>query len=282
MRLTTIAVISVCAALIAGCAGTAQKDVSAAAATAPTGSTFSKALHKEYVAIAKRELAEADRSSAEYYSKKALAAAGGQTVEPDDFSKYKVWPPYEKELRGARSALVEMLKDPVAAANPALAAKAQANFDCWMQEAAEPWWQPEDVAFCKNNYQSAMAALAAKKAAAKPAPKAQPVKILVFFDFDSAKLTPEALEIVKTAADAAKKGKRKRIALTGHADRAGPAEYNLKLSARRADTVKAALVKLGIPAGEITTEAKGETDPLVPTADGVPEPQNRRVEILLE
>jgi outer membrane protein OmpA-like peptidoglycan-associated protein len=54
----------------------------------------------------------------------------------------------------------------------------------------------------------------------------------------------------------------------------------MRLSQRRADAVKAELVKLGIPASEITTVAKGESDPLVPTADGVREPRNRRVEIV--
>jgi len=42
------------------------------------------------------------------------------------------------------------------------------------------------------------------------------------------------------------------------------------------------MIRLGVSAAEITTEAKGETEPLVPTADGVPEPQNRRVEILMK
>jgi outer membrane protein OmpA-like peptidoglycan-associated protein len=122
------------------------------------------------------------------------------------------------------------------------------------------------------------------KPMAKPAPPPppQPEDFLVFFDFDSSKLTPEALNIVKSAAAAAKKGNFARITLTGHADRAGPIDYNFDLSRRRADAVKAELVRLGVSATEIATEAKGETEPLVPTADGVPEPQNRRVEILMK
>ena len=116
-----------------------------------------------------------------------------------------------------------------------------------------------------------------------PAPKAPAVKdFLVFFDFDSAKLTPEGLKIVHSAAAAAREGHATRITLTGHTDTAGPASYNMKLSQRRADSVKAELVREGLPASEMTTIAKGETDPLVPTADGVPEPQNRRVEIVIK
>jgi outer membrane protein OmpA-like peptidoglycan-associated protein len=125
----------------------------------------------------------------------------------------------------------------------------------------------------------------AQPAAPKPVPAApapQPEEFLVFFDFDSSRLTTEAADIVRSAANAAKQGNYARIVLTGHADRAGPVDYNFGLSRRRADAVKAELVRLGVPATEITTEAKGETEPLVPTADGVPEPQNRRVEILMQ
>jgi outer membrane protein OmpA-like peptidoglycan-associated protein len=122
----------------------------------------------------------------------------------------------------------------------------------------------------------------APQAAPAPAPKAvQPKEFLVFFDFDRAELTPEARDIVKSAADSAKASGAARIVLTGHADRAGPANYNLGLSQRRADAVKAELIRLGLTTADITTQAKGEAEPLVPTADGVPEPQNRRVEIVI-
>lgn len=126
------------------------------------------------------------------------------------------------------------------------------------------------------------APMPAAEPAPAPAPKAPPAKeFLVFFDFDSAKLTPEALKIVHSAAAQAKAGGSSRIVLTGHADRAGPPKYNVGLSQRRADAVKAELVREGLSGAEISTIAKGETEPLVPTADGVPEPQNRRVEIVI-
>ncbi|MBM3514834.1 MAG: hypothetical protein FJX59_14150 [Alphaproteobacteria bacterium] len=51
---------------------------------------------------------------------------------------------------------------------------------------------------------------------------------------------------------------------------------------RRANTVKAELIRLGIPANEIAVMFKGESEPLVSTGDGVREPQNRRVEIVIE
>jgi outer membrane protein OmpA-like peptidoglycan-associated protein/outer membrane protein W len=115
-----------------------------------------------------------------------------------------------------------------------------------------------------------------------PKPPALPRTYLVFFDWDKADLTAEAKQIIATAADNAKKGNISRIRATGHADRSGPEKYNMRLSMRRAQAVKAELVRLGIPEKDIALVAKGETEPLVPTPDGVREPQNRRVEILFQ
>lgn len=130
--------------------------------------------------------------------------------------------------------------------------------------------------------------------AAQPAPPAQPQtyspppapapvrEFLVFFDWDQADLTPEAREILQAAAAEARRVGAVRIVATGHADRSGPNAYNERLSQRRADNVRNALMSLGIQGGEIATFAKGESDPLVATADGVREPRNRRVQIVLE
>lgn len=115
-----------------------------------------------------------------------------------------------------------------------------------------------------------------------PAPKPDfPRSYLVFFDWDRADITPEADAIIRTAAQNATDMGVVRLELTGHADRSGPDRYNMGLSQRRGDAVKAAFEALGFKTEEISVVAKGETDPLVPTDDGVREPQNRRVEIVL-
>jgi outer membrane protein OmpA-like peptidoglycan-associated protein len=67
--------------------------------------------------------------------------------------------------------------------------------------------------------------------------------------------------------------------LAGHADKSGTAKYNVGLSERRNDTVRTYLESKGVSSGAIATEAFGETAPLVITADGEREPQNRRVEV---
>jgi outer membrane protein OmpA-like peptidoglycan-associated protein len=110
--------------------------------------------------------------------------------------------------------------------------------------------------------------------------QAVPTNYQVFFDFDHADLTPKAVQIVDEAAANAAAGKVSNIDVTGYTDTVGSEEYNLRLSRRRALTVQAELTKQGIPASEIAIFAKGKHDLLVPTADGVKEPQNRRVQIV--
>ncbi len=119
---------------------------------------------------------------------------------------------------------------------------------------------------------------------AAPAPMPQPevpTSYLVFFDFDSSRLTPEATSIVDTAAANAVQVGRTRIEVTGHTDRSGSRQYNMVLSQKRAQSVMERLVAQGIPRGDIAVFAKGEDQPLIPTGDGVREAQNRRVEIIL-
>ena len=276
MYKSIMVVLAASALLVAGCAGQAKKDLMAAESATAGGSAFSKALHKEYLTVAKRELAEADRRDAIHFAKKASAAAAGQAVAPDEVGSRRVSKPYDAGLADAHARLVAALKGPGVDLKPAAAAKAQANFDCWLQEAAEPWWQPADLAFCKKNFEAAMAELEAAKPAAAAAPSQD---FLVFFDFDSSALSAEAVSILGEVRAAAKPGSYSRIMATGHTDTVGTPQYNLGLSERRAESVKAELVRLGIPAAVIETKGVGEEGLLVPTADGVPEPQNRRVEI---
>ena len=120
--------------------------------------------------------------------------------------------------------------------------------------------------------------------AAPPAPAAAPAatrSFLVFFDWNRADLNERARQIVGEAAQQARAQRSTRIEVAGHADRSGTVQYNQVLSRRRAETVAAELVRLGVAREEITVTAFGESQPLVPTADEVREPQNRRVEIVI-
>lgn len=112
-----------------------------------------------------------------------------------------------------------------------------------------------------------------------PPQQAAAPSYMVFFDWDRSDLSPQAMATVSQAANAWKSGGNPRITATGHTDTSGPNGYNMALSIRRANSVKSALVSQGVPAASIATVGRGEEQLLVPTADGVREPQNRRVEI---
>lgn len=131
------------------------------------------------------------------------------------------------------------------------------------------------------------AAPAPKPVAQAPAPTPAPVpapprNFIVFFDWDQSAITAEALAILRDAAATAQRVGPVRIVATGHADRSGTTDYNLGLSERRAIAVRGQLQQLGINPTTVATFARGESDPLVLTPDGVREPQNRRVELVLQ
>ena len=124
---------------------------------------------------------------------------------------------------------------------------------------------------------------AAAPAAYTPPPvqtPAAPHSYLVFFDFNKSDLTSQATQIVDQAASNAGPAHVTRLTVTGHTDTVGSDAYNMRLSRRRAESVAARLEKDGIASSEIEIVAKGKRDLLVPTADGVKEPQNRRVQIV--
>ena len=120
--------------------------------------------------------------------------------------------------------------------------------------------------------------------AAPPAPPAPPPVqrkvFLVFFDWDRYSITPEGMQILQQAAAAYRAGGSVQIQVTGYTDRSGSPGYNQRLSERRANAVATALAGLGVPRQQMIVSGRGENDNRVPTADGVREPQNRRVEIV--
>jgi outer membrane protein OmpA-like peptidoglycan-associated protein len=126
---------------------------------------------------------------------------------------------------------------------------------------------------------AAPAAAAAPMAAPAPAPARS---YLVFFDWDKATLTTRARQIIHEAAEGSTHVQYTQIAVNGYTDTSGSPKYNMGLSIRRADAVAAELVRDGVPKNAISIHGFGETHLLVPTGDGVREPQNRRVEIIIK
>jgi outer membrane protein OmpA-like peptidoglycan-associated protein len=105
---------------------------------------------------------------------------------------------------------------------------------------------------------------------------------IVFFDFDSAIPPADAQGTIQFVTSNAANCNWQSVSVVGHADRAGSDAYNMALSRRRADAVADLLAAGGVPRSALAVSAKGESQPRVPTADGVREPQNRRVEITVQ
>jgi OmpA-OmpF porin, OOP family len=144
-----------------------------------------------------------------------------------------------------------------------------------------------NVSYSNNNFVAVMGVQYkfAPPAAAAPPPApaaAAPPSFMVFFDWDSYRLSQASLNVIKQASDAYKAKGNARITATGHTDTSGSEQYNMALSLRRANAVKDALVRNGVPASAIAVIGRGEQGLLVQTGDNVREPQNRRVEILVQ
>jgi OmpA-OmpF porin, OOP family len=158
-------------------------------------------------------------------------------------------------------------------AGPA-AARAQVSYDCWLEETAAG--NEEAANACRRAFEDAMREV--ETALATGAGN----EYVVFFAWDSTELTPVTLQVIEQVAADYKAGRVAHVLIAGHADRSGSEAYNMGLSERRARAAAAELVARGVPEETITVEWFGETRPRVPTADGVREAQNRRVEVLFE
>lgn len=253
----------------------------------PGGSAFDKALFEGYVARAQHEYGYGNYTSSDAFALKAQAAAAGDTPAPWAPNSPNEHPPGlvpDAELGAmtdGRGKLMAALGDGAGDRLPADAATAQVMYDCWIEEESyiDDWAeasQPEHAAECRDGFWAALDKITKKE------PMAAIPNFLVFFDWDSSVLTPAAREVIQQAAEEFRRANATGIMTVGHADTSGSTAYNNGLSERRAEAVQGALSSLGVPGPDIDVTWRGESDPLVATPDGVREPQNRRVEILLE
>jgi outer membrane protein OmpA-like peptidoglycan-associated protein len=107
----------------------------------------------------------------------------------------------------------------------------------------------------------------------------RPKSFLLYFLEGTDEFTPESVvELDKMLTELRHRG-APDVVVIGHTDRVGTLQFNDRLSLQRAERVRSELVKLGIDEARIQIAGRGERELLVPTADEVPEPRNRRVEI---
>lgn len=284
-----LAAIALGALALAGCAGTPSLD--RLAGVTPTGSAFTQQLFRDYSYLANSLAGTAsggfdtegvstifDSSDtdtlAELFATKALIAAQGTEPDPE--------PGRDDASDKARARLLTALaqkKDRF----PADAARAQADFDCWMLNAAVDG-QQSAAAQCRASFGRSIARLEAEgRTVAMPAPAAPPpsTDYTVYFDLNSWALTGEQLGVLQQAIATARAGGQSRITVVGHTDTAGSAAYNQRLSLKRANVVTETLVSMGARREAITVSGVGESDLAVPTADGVKEAKNRRAVVTL-
>ena len=107
----------------------------------------------------------------------------------------------------------------------------------------------------------------------------RPISFQLYFLEDSDEYTLQSKDAFEKVFVEVARRKVAEVAVIGHTDRVGPVEYNDTLSLKRAERVRRDFVDRGIPTGSINVAGRGEREPVVPTADEVSEPRNRRVEI---
>lgn len=269
--------VTVSAGLLSACANT--WDVDAVRGMQPQGGAFETALFNAYADLAAEERTEQDWRDTAGFLEKARLAAAGNTVLPDTAGDRRLTGSVATEVEAARAALLSVLDANARTSSPELAARAQAGYECWVQE-LEEGHQAEDIAACKQRFDAAMAELTAAPAPAPtPEPAMVPGEYTINFALGKASLDAEAEATLNKAAADYAAARPARVVVAGHTDTVGDTVANLLLSQRRAEAVASYLEAKGVPTDALALEAYGEEQPAVPTGDDAQETRNRRVTI---
>ncbi len=278
--------------LVAACGSwDVEPNMNALRTAHPAGVTaHQSALTDEYRDIAAFEYDRMqDWPDANRWAVKGLMSSNGVTPVPTHLADWSLPEEHVRELAAARVQLVAALDNGAATIAPAPVAKAQAKFDCWVEQQEENW-QTAHIAACREQFMSSMRdvdlAMAPKAMPTEPKAGAEPVSLYeIFFPFDSAAVGPEDQAAIQNALkvyrnDARFAGKNELL-ISGYADKSGDPAYNMTLSRERAEAVKSQMIANGIAPNAINILAFGETQSSVDTADGVKNSWNRRVVILV-
>lgn len=247
----------------------------------PQGSPFSKAVSAEYLKLAEYKEQQGDWMGSQYYADKGLRSAYGSEVRVDPIPpQTDIGMDRYAELTHGLEIYQRYAGESAKAAQTALAARAHVLFDCWIGEVAKHANQ-DDIAYCQDEFYKAVQHLDDAQTPVGKTPVVS-TSYLLFFDWDSTSLTADAIHKIQQIVTDIRQMGKVEVTINGHTDRSGEESYNLELSQRRAEAVRNMLVSGGIAQALISVFAFGESDPAMPTADGVKEPQNRRVEVFVE
>ena len=201
--------LAACTGALGACAG---MELESARGLGAGGSSFGQALFDKYIALSESEYREGDYPDSDKFALRARSLAGGRMVEPEPIGNRNLTGAAVGELTSARAKLVEVFAGGARDRKPMEAARAQAMFDCWMQEQEENR-QPGHIARCRSGFSEALFALApppakaAAKTVTKPSGGGWPKNYVVFFAHDSSRLDATAQNRINQAA--------KKVAETG-------------------------------------------------------------------
>ena len=145
----------------------------------------------------------------------------------------------------------------------------------------QPYAAARDNSSGLTTYTSSEAEVKARWADALGALPAPAERFTLYFVEGKDVLTEESRRQVDQTLDEIAQRPVPDVLVVGHTDAVGSQASNDALAKRRADYIRAELIRRGVPEANIQVIARGKREPLVPTADGVAEPRNRRVEIVV-
>jgi len=145
----------------------------------------------------------------------------------------------------------------------------------------KPYAAARESPFGPYAYAASAQEVAARFGEALAAQPSRPTEFTLYFITGEDEFTPESRQILEVVFSEIAKRPTPDIVVVGHTDAVGTDSVNDALALRRAETVRVQLIGRGVSPGNIVAVGRGKREPLVPTADGVAEPRNRRVEIVV-
>ena len=284
------------------------------------GGNFNSALAREYQSFALFEAdAMYDWPDAAHFGTKAMQSADGNPPAPERPENWDLPPAKAPEFSAAHDRLTRAFATGARSNMPTIAARAQALFDCWIEQQEENW-QATHIAGCRKGFYASLNTLeavaglppgvsgdagfipaalrsmeqvrkfdpvlrdttqSAKLAAPQSQTPSQTKGYRIHFAFNQATLDATARATLRALVEGANQGSDVSIVIGGHADRSGSRSYNHTLSRKRAESVRHALMAMGIEKSRMSLNAFGETRNRITTPDGQREPRNRRAEIVI-